>query len=524
MSVGFEQDIDDFDEWFDDSSDGDDDDDSKMVELDGIKTDKGEKHGKKDKKIGKLATLVDEERIAEWYRKRIYKLEEASGNVENALELCQLVVSSYVGFEEDQEFLKLFEVLKLFHVTLYEYGINNNKVGLAEFESFDNKNKLMFLIQNCKDYTTVIETIETQGQLFVSDEDLPIALFEILPNLCKQGHLTMASEIFKHFEQFDLLGNISKFQQIKLREKRQKQALKQAASEDTSSSEISSGKINATTPTSSFATSPSASVESDVFNNLCQFATVDDRNKRSVSREVRSPGGNKSSSVELLVQFIIDCCYECEITEINIWRDFDAFLGVIGSIRRFVVGTKFAKEGSSVKLQKKIDRFRAILNGAITLVRRYSVFKTLKFYHIVRTIGCITDDEISIYGKVFKKLSYDEQRCMILKWIDIIGINMNRELQPYPMIDQFLSLNDDSNHVSKTTLGGGGQMKNKNELYLKLYSALHNLGTDVATQVLRGIRQTVKCFVYTCINYSYNITSWQNGAGWGPSCSKSLCF
>ena len=100
----------------------------------------------------------------------------------NVLDDIQCRVVNEFGFINDLRLNKLFETLKLFHITLYEYGINNENIGLSEFEYFTKKERLLYLIKNSNSLNVISNIIE-KGQLFISENKIPFALFDILP-LC----------------------------------------------------------------------------------------------------------------------------------------------------------------------------------------------------------------------------------------------------------------------------------------------------------------------------------------------------
>eukprot|EP01084_Bolivina_argentea_P065910 120155_1 len=72
---------------------------------------------------------INRKQIVNWYTKRVYDIEKITGNVENALILCNFAVEN----KNILQLKSLLEILLLFHKIIYEYNVNTN-ISIKEFE------------------------------------------------------------------------------------------------------------------------------------------------------------------------------------------------------------------------------------------------------------------------------------------------------------------------------------------------------------------------------------------------------
>eukprot|EP01083_Nonionella_stella_P099414 279540_1 len=143
---------------------------------------------------------VNADDIIAWYKTRIYDIEDATGNVEYSLILCNMAVSRL----QIDALQGLLESLLLFHKIMYEYHIIMDQISIRRFETMDATDKLLFVLKD-SNYETIIADIEQRSPYFVDEKYLASSLLAICAPLSAQyGKIDLVAAILSSDDKYSL--------------------------------------------------------------------------------------------------------------------------------------------------------------------------------------------------------------------------------------------------------------------------------------------------------------------------------
>ena len=410
------------------------------------------------------------EQIENWYKTRIYEIDQVTGNVENSLILCNYAVNT----KEIKSLQPLLETLLLFHKIIYEYN-GNQQISIKQFETMDAQSRLLFVLTN-SNYKSIVNDIEIRSQYFVSERDLSLVLLNICPKFAEIGKIDLVAAIINAHQQFDLLSVIKTYLA----------SPKNIFQDD----EID---INVDNNAES-----KEEIKNDDNDDWDEFEDNFSDSETAKTEETQTNGVkhhneeyDKMNESDLLIEFGLLCALKCKKNSKNdndkddgdddddtmkIWNGMDKLLNSINNIKKEsentntnIISNVFS---SNYEMPQQISQFTAFIKGGGQLLKSYSIDRSLMFYYTLYNIGHINTNH-SIFRKlIINEIDVRRIVSQVTKWKIILNVS-NHQLQHYDAL--YLLITNPKPSINHDDI----------------CNALHNLAVDITTELFRGIQQKV---------------------------------
>ena len=468
--------------------------------------------------------------ITDWYRSRVYAVEQSTGNVEYSLILCHFAVTQR-GITSMNS---LLETLSLLHQILYEYGygvdsdsnVNQSKSGkikipeisrdfgkcskfeirksqilsLKQFESMDAAQRLLFVLSRSTPQN-VVQHIEGRSVYFVSERDLPNLLLSICPKLAEIGRIELVAVILKVYERFELCSVLREYVEsegnVFLEHVQSSKSLKFSKTSKTSKAQNASNSLNSSKSrnspksTKSAAASPRVSGWDDFDDDFDDELSADgdgDEGTDSEDGDAANPMNEMAeyqemNDMDLLLEYGLLCALKCQCG--TDWSGLDALMTTlkeidsertktrnVGHDLMTLIGTK--TEGMTPKL----SLFGALISGGTQLATKYDIDRSLRFYWTLHHLGHITSDSSDFRKRIMAQNTMNGVSSLVRRWIGVLSVS-DHEVVHYQTVHDLLS-------QQSTNLRSDAIESLDSE---SLCRSLHDLAVDIASTLFRAIQQ-----------------------------------